>query len=106
MDRPCVRTILVLKKIYKNDIRSAMTLQDLHAKGGTREQIEDALRKMPVVSTSQAGNIFHAAERILQHPAMVRAIKDQHAKTNTTFLCLSNANIVFITTILKVSPHP
>ena len=106
MDRPCVRTVFGSQKDSKNDIRSAMTLQDLHAKGGTREQIEDALRKMPVVSTPHASSIFHPIERILQHPAMVRAIKDLHAESNTTFLCLSNANIVFITTILKVGLRP
>ncbi|THG98401.1 hypothetical protein EW026_g3773 [Hermanssonia centrifuga] len=63
----------------------AMSLRELHAKGGTREQIEGALKIMPF------------------HPAMVRAVTTAKAKSNprTTFLCLSNANSVFINTILK-----
>jgi len=35
------------------------------------------------------------------HPAMVRGVTDLKAKGKTTFLCLSNANSVFISTILK-----
>ena len=43
-----------------------------------------------------------------QHPAMVRAVTKAKEKSNpkTTFLCLSNANSVFITTILKVCTSP
>ncbi|THH30846.1 hypothetical protein EUX98_g3339 [Antrodiella citrinella] len=64
----------------------AQTLRDAHNKGITKEQIEGALKIMPF------------------HPAMVRAVQSLKAKANphTTFLCLSNANSVFISTILKV----
>ncbi|KAG1729202.1 phosphatase phospho-type [Suillus paluster] len=63
----------------------AQSLQELHARGGTREQIEDALRKMPF------------------HPAMVRGVTNLKGASNptTTFFCLSNANAVFISTILE-----
>ncbi|KAJ3550101.1 hypothetical protein NM688_g5110 [Phlebia brevispora] len=63
----------------------AATLREFHSRGGTREQIEGALKIMPF------------------HPAMVRAVTTAKAKSNpkTTFLCLSNANSVFIKTILK-----
>lgn len=39
-----------------------------------------------------------------QHPAMIRAVLDVKSKSTpkSTFLCLSNANSVFISTILKV----
>jgi len=63
----------------------ALSLRDLHAKGVTREQIEQALKIMPF------------------HPAMVRGVTDLKNKANpkTMFLCLSNANSIFISTILK-----
>lgn len=35
------------------------------------------------------------------HPAMVRAVKNLKAAGKTTFLCLSNANSIFISTILE-----
>ncbi|PFH53831.1 hypothetical protein AMATHDRAFT_136744 [Amanita thiersii Skay4041] len=61
----------------------AQTLRDAHKRGITREQIEHALRIMPF------------------HPAMERAVKHLQAAGNTTFLCLSNSNSVFISTILE-----
>ncbi|KAI1794080.1 phosphatase phospho-type [Ganoderma leucocontextum] len=61
----------------------AITLKDLHELGGTREQIEEALRIMPF------------------HPAMVRGVSALKSRAKTTFFCLSNANIIYITTILK-----
>ncbi|CAL1706843.1 unnamed protein product [Somion occarium] len=63
----------------------ASSLRELHARGTPRESIEDALKTMPF------------------HPAMTRAVKTLKAKVNpeTKFLCLSNANSVFIPTILK-----
>ncbi|GBE80684.1 phosphatase phospho-type [Sparassis latifolia] len=63
----------------------ALLLHELHDKGGSRDDIEGALRKMPF------------------HPAMIRGVQALKAKSNpsTHFLCLSNANIVFISTILK-----
>jgi len=72
------------KEIQWTDL-VAQTLRELHERGGTREQIEAALQKMPF------------------HPAMARGVTELKARSSpkTTFLCLSNANIVFITTILK-----
>jgi len=63
----------------------ARSLRELHERGGTREDIEGALRIMPF------------------HPAMIRGVKKLKAaaKPQTTFLCLSNANSVFISTILQ-----
>jgi len=61
----------------------ALSLREAHAKGITKEQILDALRIMPF------------------HPAMIRAVKDLKAKGQTTFLCLSNSNTVFISTLLE-----
>ncbi|KAG8970345.1 hypothetical protein FRC03_009618 [Tulasnella sp. 419] len=63
----------------------AQMMEELHARGSTREQVEEALRIMPF------------------HPAMVRGVrklKDAQSP-ETTFLCLSNANEVYIGTILK-----
>ncbi|KAI0063717.1 hypothetical protein BV25DRAFT_1801925 [Artomyces pyxidatus] len=63
----------------------AQSLRELHARGGTREQIEGALKIMPF------------------HPAMIRGVKTlkDAAKPETTFFILSNANSVFISTILE-----
>ncbi|KAF8829107.1 hypothetical protein HHX47_DHR3000717 [Lentinula edodes] len=46
-------------------------------------------------------DIEHALKIIPYHPAMVRAVTTLKARGNTTFLCLSNANSVFISTILQ-----
>jgi len=63
----------------------AMSLLELHDKGGTRQQIEDALKILPF------------------HPAMQRGVRNlkENPHIKTTFICLSNANSVFIGTILK-----
>jgi len=61
----------------------AQSLREAHERNITREQIENALRIMPF------------------HPAMVRAVKNLKAAGQTTFLCLSNANSIFISTILE-----
>jgi len=61
----------------------ASSLEKIHARGITRQQIEDTLISMPF------------------HPAMVRAVSKLKAEGKTSFLCLSNANEVFINTILK-----
>ncbi|CAG7850915.1 SubName: Full=Uncharacterized protein {ECO:0000313/EMBL:CCA72016.1} [Serendipita indica DSM 11827] len=63
----------------------AMMCREGHAEGITREQIEHALKILPV------------------HPAMIRAVKRLKASEDpkATFFCLSNANQVFIDTILK-----
>ncbi|KAK0195417.1 phosphatase phospho-type [Armillaria mellea] len=74
-------------KTLKDDIQwtdlVSQSLREAHARGITREQIEDALRIMPF------------------HPGMVRGINRLKEEGNTTFLCLSNANNIFITTILE-----
>ncbi|THH12103.1 hypothetical protein EW146_g7815 [Bondarzewia mesenterica] len=63
----------------------AQSLRELHSRGGTRTDIEGALKVMPF------------------HPAMVRGVTvvKEAQKPTTTFLCLSNANSVFISTILQ-----
>ncbi|KXN91031.1 Inorganic pyrophosphatase 1 [Leucoagaricus sp. SymC.cos] len=61
----------------------AQSLREAHERGITREQIEHTLRIMPF------------------HPAMVRGVSNLKARGKTTFLCLSNANSVFISTILE-----
>ncbi|KAH6914377.1 phosphatase phospho-type [Coprinopsis sp. MPI-PUGE-AT-0042] len=61
----------------------AQSLREAHERGITRDQIENALRIMPF------------------HPAMVRAVSKLKAAGYTDFLCLSNANSVFISTILE-----
>ncbi len=55
VDRFCVRApplFNVFPAIKSLDPKSAMVLRDLHVKGGTREQIEGALKIMPVVRTT------------------------------------------------------
>jgi len=63
----------------------AQSLQEIHVRGVTKAQIEHTLAIMPF------------------HPAMVRGVKNLKAASTveTTFFCLSNANSVFISTILK-----
>ncbi|KAI0930478.1 hypothetical protein AcW1_009148 [Taiwanofungus camphoratus] len=79
------RKMKTLKKDVQWTDLVASSLRELHAKGGTRDDIEGALRKMPF------------------HPAMARGVQNLKAKSSpkTTFFCLSNANIIFISTILK-----
>lgn len=83
-------------------LRRAQGLRELHEQGATREDIEGALRIMPVVSSPA-----HSSPHLLtlyQHPAMIRGVKTIKAavKPQTTFLCLSNANTVYISTVLEV----
>lgn len=61
----------------------AMMLKEFHERGGTREQIETALRNIPF------------------HPAMARVITGLKGDPNTTLLSISNANSVFIPIILE-----
>jgi len=61
----------------------AQSLREVHERGITKEQIETALKIMPF------------------HPAMVRAVSNLKVAGKTTFLCLSNSNSVFISTILQ-----
>lgn len=65
----------------------AASLVELHGHGVTRAQIEDALAHIPF------------------HPAMKRGLLHLKATTipTTTFFCLSNANQVYITTVLKAN---
>ncbi|KAG7098745.1 hypothetical protein E1B28_000655 [Marasmius oreades] len=61
----------------------AQSLREAHTRGIKREEIEHVLRSIPY------------------HPAMGRAVTKLKAGGRTTFLCLSNANSVFINTILE-----
>ncbi|KAF9469933.1 phosphatase phospho-type [Collybia nuda] len=61
----------------------AQSLQKAHSRGITKVAIENTLKIMPF------------------HPAMVRAVSKLKADGKTTFFCLSNANSVFINTILE-----
>ncbi|KAG8985125.1 hypothetical protein FRB93_006077 [Tulasnella sp. JGI-2019a] len=63
----------------------AQSMVELHQEGRTKQEVLDALRIMPF------------------HPAMVRAVKSLKARPSpqTTFLCLSNSNQVYIDTILE-----
>ncbi|KAJ7594302.1 phosphatase phospho-type [Mycena floridula] len=61
----------------------AQSLREAHARGIQRQQIEHALQTMPY------------------HPAMIRAVSNLKFRGSTTFFCLSNANSVFISTILE-----
>ena len=80
----------------------AQGLRELHERGTTREEIEGALRIMPFVS-SLAHSSFYLLT-LYQHPAMVRGVKTLKAAVNpqTTFLCLSSSNTVYISTVLEV----
>ncbi|BEJ17947.1 hypothetical protein CspHIS471_0702240 [Cutaneotrichosporon sp. HIS471] len=59
------------------------TMEDLFNAGYKKEQVLDALRQLPV------------------HPAMKRAVNGLKHRGETTFLCLSNSNEVYIGTILE-----
>ncbi|TDL25911.1 hypothetical protein BD410DRAFT_764121 [Rickenella mellea] len=61
----------------------AQSLRELHAEGKSRNDIETALRILPF------------------HPAMIRGITNLKARRKTMFFCLSNANSIFINTILE-----
>lgn len=59
-------------------------MEDLFNAGYKKDQVLDALRQLPV------------------HPAMKRAVTNLKNRGETTFLCLSNSNEVYIGTILEV----
>ncbi|KAK8853277.1 hypothetical protein IAR55_003981 [Kwoniella newhampshirensis] len=60
------------------------TMKDLYERGFKREQILEALRILPF------------------HPAMRRAVTSLKGRNaDTTFLCLSNSNEIYISTILE-----
>ncbi|KAE8539463.1 hypothetical protein D1P53_004564 [Cryptococcus gattii VGV] len=60
------------------------TMKDLYVKGFKKEDVLEALRILPF------------------HPAMKRAVTSlQQRSAETTFLCLSNSNEVYISTILE-----
>ncbi|KAG6828699.1 hypothetical protein H0H87_001136, partial [Tephrocybe sp. NHM501043] len=64
------------------------SLQKIHAHGITHQQIKHTLTSMPF------------------HPEMTYSISKLKVEGNTMFFCLSNANSVFINTILNASPYP
>ncbi|WWD19695.1 hypothetical protein CI109_104159 [Kwoniella shandongensis] len=60
------------------------TMKDLYERGFTKDQVLDALRILPF------------------HPAMKRAVTSlQERNAETSFLCLSNSNEIYISTILE-----
>ncbi|KAL8292277.1 hypothetical protein RQP46_001743 [Phenoliferia psychrophenolica] len=87
----------VLAPALRKSLRAAKTttqwtdnvanhLVELHKLGTTREELEGALKGLPV------------------HPAMMRgvqAVKARQEPTKSTFFCLSNSNSVFINTMLN-----
>lgn len=87
--------------------RAAM-LVELNKRGKTRQEIQDSLKVMPFVSLSSVifSSRWHIEPLKLEnkHPAMARAVRSLKTaqNPNTTFLCLSNSNSVYISTILEV----
>jgi pyridoxal phosphate phosphatase PHOSPHO2 len=88
---------------------------DLYKEGKTKEQVLDALRILPFVRTAVIGRdatrtpspTLKTFLPTLQHPAMKRAVTElQQRDPNTTFICLSNSNTVYINTILEVRSTP
>lgn len=82
--------------------QSAQSLREAHSRSITDEQIIKALQIMPFVRAPIIHLNCYTSDGLEQHPAMVRAVTDLKNKGETTFLCLSNANSIFISTILKV----
>jgi hypothetical protein len=103
-------------------------MEDLFNAGYKREDVLGALRILPVVSrligsvapgclqgnqghytpdTRAPANALSFRTNALltfpQHPAMKRAVTGLKGRGETTFLCLSNSNEVYISTILEVS---
>lgn len=80
----------------------AQTLREAHEEGKSREHVESALKTLPVVGSWCLCQCITSTP--FQHPAMIRGVNKLKASTNpvATFFCLSNANEVFIGTILKV----
>lgn len=85
------------------------TMGDLADQGFTKDQVLEALRILPFVSDCdlelQQGRKSHLnGADLSQHPAMKRAVLSLKERLpDTTFLCLSNSNEVYIATILEVS---
>lgn len=81
-------------------------MKELHKKGGTKEDVISALQVLPVVrlSASQMADGCSECRDLSQHPAMKRGVRNLKARkdVDTTFLCLSNSNCVYINTILEV----
>lgn len=76
---------LTARPVSQRADHSDETMQDLFNAGYKKDQVLDALRQLPV------------------HPAMKRAVTNLKNRGETTFLCLSNSNEVYIGTILEVS---
>lgn len=83
---------------YGDANASDETMADLFEAGYKKEQVLDALRQLPLVGLDLIGNRTNT-----QHPAMKRAVTNLKNRGDTTFLCLSNSNEVYIGTILEVS---
>ncbi|RUS23198.1 putative phosphatase-domain-containing protein [Endogone sp. FLAS-F59071] len=85
-------------------------LKELHEQGFTRGQIEDLLAKIPFVCQVSINFICYSGILTIirfsfspspsQHPSMLEAIKLMKA-SNTELIILSDANTVYIETILK-----
>ena len=77
---------------------SADTYKHMHAKGITREQIEDAQRILPFVRLAPP-----PPRLTTQHPAMKRALVNvkQRYGSDVVLFILSNSNEVFIDIILR-----
>ncbi|EJT48444.1 hypothetical protein A1Q1_02576 [Trichosporon asahii var. asahii CBS 2479] len=74
---------LTARPVSQRADHSDETMQDLFNAGYKKDQVLDALRQLPV------------------HPAMKRAVTNLKNRGETTFLCLSNSNEVYIGTILE-----
>lgn len=87
-------------------LNSAECMVDLAKEGKTQEEILDALRILPLVSFVCASLLTSKTVQLmplLQHPAMKRAVTSLQSRSpDTTFVCISNSNEVYIDTILKV----
>ena len=80
-------------------------MKELHKQGGTKEDVISALQVLPVVRRLLlliCGT--YLTSFVKQHPAMKRGVRNLKARqdVDTTFLCLSNSNKVYIDTILQV----
>ncbi|ESK96559.1 hypothetical protein Moror_6779 [Moniliophthora roreri MCA 2997] len=85
-------------EVLAPDIRREM--EDLEQKLQWTDLVAQSLRKAHDRGIKPE-EIRHALRIIPYHPAMVRAVTNLKARGKTTFLCLSNANSMFISTILK-----
>ncbi|KAJ3791063.1 phosphatase phospho-type [Lentinula aff. detonsa] len=85
-------------EVYAPDIRRKM--EDLENSVQWTDLVAQSLREGHKIGMKRE-DIEHALKIIPYHPAMIRAVSNLKSRGKTTFLCLSNANSVFISTILK-----